>query len=67
MSNEEFITESELGEKQYWNNFYENELNNFCDVIDLETSYGFHNAQKIIIWINQNIDKNGLILNDKLN
>lgn len=63
MSNEEFITKSKLGEKEYWNHFYEEELTNFKDYGDEgETWFGIRNSKKIIDWIDKNIDKNGLFL-----
>ena len=60
MSDEEHITESELGTKDYWEQFYENELNNFEDSGDCgETWFGKRNTHRIIDWVVENTDKNG--------
>lgn len=59
--NEEFITESELGTKQYWDQFYDEELTNFIDFGDSgETWFGTRNTRKIIDWVSENHAKNGI-------
>nr|XP_027198213.1 EEF1A lysine methyltransferase 2-like [Dermatophagoides pteronyssinus] len=60
--NEEFITESELGTKQYWDQFYDEELTNFIDFGDSgETWFGTRNTRKIIDWVSENHAKNDAI------
>lgn len=59
--NDEFINESELGTKQFWDRFYDEELINFNDLGDSgETWFGTRNTRKIIDWVNENHVKNGI-------
>lgn len=60
---DEFITESVLGDKEYWEHFYEEELANFDDNGDTgETWFGKRNTHNIINWIELNIPRNGLFV-----
>lgn len=61
MCDEEFIGESVLGTKQYWDHFYDEELNNFVETGDGgETWFGRRNTHNIIQWISVNIPSDGL-------
>lgn len=56
----EFITESPLGTKNYWEDFYNNEIDTYSDSNQLdETWFGTKNTHKIIDWVKANVDKNG--------
>lgn len=62
MSEDEFLSESTLGTKQYWDQFYDEELTNFQDHGDTgETWFGKRNALKIVNWIVENVNKDGII------
>ena len=58
--NEEFITESKLGTQEYWENFYEEELENFENHGDEgESWFGKGNTMKIVRWVTDNVNKDG--------
>ena len=57
---DEHLTESELGTKAYWEDFYQTELENFVDSGDQgETWFGRRNTNMIIQWIADNVPKAG--------
>lgn len=60
---DEHLTQCELGTKDYWEDFYQTELDNFTDSGDVgETWFGRRNTNMIINWIGANVDKSGKIV-----
>lgn len=61
-NDDEHLTESELGTKAYWEDFYQTELENFVDSGDQgETWFGRRNTNMIIQWIAENVPKEAFI------
>lgn len=58
---EEFITESVLGTKEYWDDVYTNDIENAEESVD-DTWFGKRNANMIIQWTKQNIRPQGTCL-----
>ena len=63
MSDDEHITESDLGTKSYWDDFYNTELENFENNGNCgETWFGKPNTHKIIEWIAERCGKTSKFL-----